>query len=597
MKKRKIVITLLSMIMLISIWGMIASAEPQNTPTATMPSASATPDATVTPLTTAEPTATPTADELLYKEIKAISEETNVGEKDETFTGNINVYMNWGTVGPLYSLLNIYQDLDKAKAAGEEPTKTFMWYERPQTIDYTKLPEHVVLMNVIDSKYDSGKNNADNSKKCMGFMMKVFETYPNAHYTLYTDDLRAQYEFLMMNYAGITNYNVIIESDGTASYSRIKEFYKGDKPTITENVISNLNTYNYHYSYFKDQISNKRVDPAFLSSNGAGSDYMYAQAKQEHVKYWIQWPEMVASDVDGMNDYLTNEYGINFVKKHHNEMYESLTETSKSDFMNAVLSAAMGSSYPENTDFKKIYDETYFSGYADESKKYMIISGTSTSGEGSSEKFEERVNNVIEYFGDDYVYLYKPHPRYPASEVAGRTEFLESKGITELPAQTPMETILWTYPKVSVGGYSSSLYMSATTKGQVKFFFAENGDSLGAPLPDLYKLGYFDDAVFFNPDVVIKPTEGVDMSYDDGTITFSENIDSGKLLAVQYDSSNCLENIKVYDVENSNTFALPENDVKEFNGEVSFMLWNNLQDMTPIANLKKVSFVEIVSKP
>lgn len=100
---------------------------------------------------------------------------------------------------------------------------------------------------------------------------------------------------------------------------------------------------------------------------------------------------------------MTNDYGVNFVKKVHNEMYASLTEDSKKAFMNEVLSAAMESDYSKDTDFKALYDNTYFPGYVDGSKKYMIISGTSPSGEGSSAAFEERVNNVMNYFGDEYI--------------------------------------------------------------------------------------------------------------------------------------------------------------------------------------------------
>lgn len=100
---------------------------------------------------------------------------------------------------------------------------------------------------------------------------------------------------------------------------------------------------------------------------------------------------------------MTNDYVVNFIKKVHNEMYASLTEDSKKVFMNEVLSAAMGSDYSKDTDFKALYDNTYFPGYADGSKKYMIISGTSPSGEGSSAAFEERVNNVMNYFGDEYI--------------------------------------------------------------------------------------------------------------------------------------------------------------------------------------------------
>ena len=41
-------------------------------------------------------------------------------------------------------------------------------------------------------------------------------------------------------------------------------------------------------------------------------------------------------------------------------MYASLTEDSKKVFMNEVLSAAMGSDYSKDTDFKALYDNTYF---------------------------------------------------------------------------------------------------------------------------------------------------------------------------------------------------------------------------------------------
>lgn len=625
-KLKKMIVAVITMVMMsTSFTGLAIQASAENTteaiavptsvPTATpittvIPTQAATTEPTTEPTIepTTEPTQTPiatkepTADEKLYAEIRSIADKTNVGEKDETFTDNINVYMDWGTVGPLYSLLNIYQDLDNATKEGKEPTKTFMWYERPSTIDYKKLPEHVVLMNEIDPYYDAAGHNAENTKKCMGFLMKVYETYPNAHYTFYTDDLRSSYEFLMMNYNGITNYDIVIESDGTASYTYVKSnLYPNVDASNTEEALKAVKTSladkDFRYSSFKNQMKNKHVQDAFLSNNGAASDCMWSLGKQDNAQYWLQWPELVGSAVSGLNDYLTNDYGVNFVKKVHNEMYASLTEDSKKAFMNAVLSAAMGSDYSEDTDFKALYDNTYFPGYADGSKKYMIISGTSPSGEGSSAAFEERVNNVMNYFGDEYVYLYKPHPRWAASKVDGRVAFLESKGIKELPAQTPMETILWAYPNVSVGGYSSSLYMSATTKGQVKFFFAANGNSLGTPLPDLYNLGYFDDAIFFNPDVVTKFDVTAIGKYADKvkvqkelkndkmtfTITSVDNSDLPEvtLYTAEYDENGKLLGVKLNNGEVADGTLTITSDFPE-TSNYKFMLWDDTK--CPLTN-------------
>ena len=497
------------------------SAEPSSEPT-TEPSAapsaepSSEPSAEPSIVPTVEPTTEPgpslsPEDAALLEEIETIAANTNVGEKDESFTGNINVYMNWGTVSPLYSLLNVYTDIDEAKKEGREPTKSFMWYERAATANEKLLPENVTLMNNIDAKYNNGANNAENTKQCMGFFRKVYETYPNAHYTLFTDDLRAQYEFLMMNYNGVPKeqYNVVLGTDGTATYSMIKNYlYKNSDPTDVDQVMGDVNSnwdwYAYWYHEYQKRISNHQVEQSrFINTNGGASFVVWEQASQDNVEYWVQWPQLMVSDVEGLNEYLQSKMHI--VEKHHNDMYAALSEESKKEFLNLVLAGSFrDTEYPTDTDFKAMYDEQYFPGYS-EGKKYMIISGTSKDGENPA--FEESVDAVMNYFGDEYTYLYKPHPAWPAKNVEGREEYLKSKGIVELPAQTPMEVILWTYPNVNVGGYNSSLYMSATTKGQVKFFLSPGVEALTAPLPDLYDLGYYDDAIFFNPDPILpEPT-------------------------------------------------------------------------------------------
>lgn len=550
-----------------------------------------------------------TENDSIYNEICTIADSVNVGEKDESFTGNINIYMNWGTVSPLYSLLNVFMDIDEAKKNGTEPTKSFMWYERPSTADEKLLPENVTLMNDIDEKYNSGKLNAENTKKCMGYVKKVYETYPNAHYTLFTDDLRAQYELCLMTYNGIpeSQYNVILGSDGIASYTTMNSYLLSglDQDKVGESTEESgkfndkWNYYAYWYHEYKKRMANHDFwDQRFLNSNGGGTYIMWEEASQDNVEYWIQWPQLLKVNVGGLQELLNEK--MNLVEKHHNDMYASLSDKSKEDFLNLVLAGAFkGSDYPEGTNFKELYDTTYMPGYADKSKKYMIISGTSQAGEGDTtgKNFEARVDAVIKEFGDEYTYLYKPHPRWPASSIQGRQEYLDSKGIVELPAQTPMEVLLWTYPEVYVGGYSSSLYMSATTKGQVKFFLAAGPKSLSDPLPAIYDLGYFDDAVFFNPDPIkntpepsaeptIKPSSepnGFSVKYAEGNaeVKVPENGTYCVVFASYKDGA--LAGIKTITKEfNAGTETVtPEGFSETDTDNVKVMLWDTVNSLSP----------------
>lgn len=482
-----------------------ASAAPSSSPVVSA-SPSATPEVPSSPT----PTSTPTADQLLETEIQSIADNTDLGvEKDEEFTGNINVYMNWGTLSPLYSILNIWTDIDAAKTENRQPTLTYMWYERPNTANETLLPANVHLMNKIDAKYNSGANNAENTKQCMGYIKKVFETYPNAHYKLFTDDLRAQYEFLMMNYTGIPaeQYEVVLGTDGTATYSFIKNYlFQGKTPENVEAAEANNNWdwYAYWYNEYKRRITNHNVEQSrFINNNGGASFVMWAEASQSNVQYWLQWPQLLVSDDEQITQYLQTR--MNLVEKHHNDIYTALSEQSKKEFVNCVLAGSFKGveGYTNETDYKKMYDETYFPNYTT-GGKYMIIAGTSVSGMGSLDAFKERINAIKAYYGDEYTYLMKPHPAWTTNKVEaqwpGYSAFLNEAGITELPAQTPMEVLMWIYPNAKVGGYPGSTFMSATGDKQLQFFFAEGVSNLPAPLPDMFAHNLFGNEVkFFNP--------------------------------------------------------------------------------------------------
>ena len=101
---------------------------------------------------------------------------------------------------------------------------------------------------------------------------------------------------------------------------------------------------------------------------------------------------------------------------------------------------------------------------------------------------------IIDSYGNEYIILYKPHPRaIPTQE---QEEFFNSLDIKVLPGRLPMEAISFVYPNLKLGGFGSSLYLSVD-KGKTLFFIANNKQELVSPLDELYD-SLFSDAKFYN---------------------------------------------------------------------------------------------------
>lgn len=590
--KRKVAVTLV-ITMLVALFpamnfaqNSVLAEEPSNVPSAaptteatvapsTAPTAEATivPTAAVTVMPTAEPTVAPSTNptgtpELSLKErIDALAQTLDVGETDDAYTGDINFYITFGSLPTLYALLAAYTDVDQAVQNDTQPAKGYMWYQRGATVDPETLPENITMMEEVNANqyYD-----VSYTEKFMAYALKLYQTYPNAHFNLYCDDLRAQLEIMLFTYNQIPEeqYNVHFVSDGTGSYSTIKAY------------LESWGTYAGWYETLKNEAAQGTLRNGFFDGTLMSYGYVACSAaREENVDYWLQFPELIT--ING--EYADYFEQLNKIKKLPNTMYAELSQEQKDNFMNAVLKATGLT--------KQEYDQNFFPGYA-EGTKYMIISGTSPSGEGSSEQFKTAVNNIIEYYGEDYTYLYKPHPSWPASKVEGRVEYLQSKSITELPAQTPMECLLWAYPEVEVGGYSSSLYMSAT-EGQVQFFIAAGPSSLGNPLPAIYNLGFYDDAVFFTP-APYQPKASI--TYNEGIIEIQGNYTNAVLIAGVYEN-DILVHTELFDVEGTQdgTQTVDLTDAVFGDGvKVKFMLWNTLGKMTPKAESKSIEIPAVV---
>ena len=74
--------------------------------------------------------------------------------------------------------------------------------------------------------------------------------------------------------------------------------------------------------------------------------------------------------------------------------------------------------------------------------------------------------------------------------------YLAEVKVETLPRRTPAELFLWLYKNVDFGGFTSSLFMSASLE-QTRFFYADGPENLANPTNLLAANGAYDNAVYF----------------------------------------------------------------------------------------------------
>ena len=167
----------------------------------------------------------------------------------------------------------------------------------------------------------------------------------------------------------------------------------------------------------------------------------------------------------------------------------------REQFDNAVLSSSSSSI------------EYYNSQFLNRDKEILIITGTNIAGLETNVPY---IDQVIEDFGDTHYLYFKPHPSYPPN--SDLLAYFAEYNITVLPHRTPMEAIMWMFPEVYVGGYNSSLYMSAEY-GQTLFFLG----NIGSPITDLRDYGHFDNVVYYTAGTMLSGTIQRDSEKTGGT--------------------------------------------------------------------------------
>lgn len=327
-----------------------------------------------------------------------------------------------------------------------EKIPTFVWFKRSEAWDYSKMPENVYTIPTVSAgKIKSNANQREIYSETTKWVKELYEINPSSKFNFYYNDYYA-YGW-MQTAIGLDlpteNYKVVLLSDGTASFSYFNEHF--DNANYQTEYAKMLNDYQTLKTQIKNKGTYKEDKGGYAISAGDVREYAYLMAKEEsNVEWWLtrvsgtlapNTPE-VYSEVEA----LVNEGKIKV--KDLNTLLKALEEE-------------------EKVELKALYNfsDTMFEKAANEDKKIMVILGTWTDTEKST-NFDDYVKAVQKYYGDNYVYYYKGHPKNPTNSVAGKLEHLADLGLIDVDSTIPAELIFFFNPDAYCTGYQSSTFVS-----------------------------------------------------------------------------------------------------------------------------------------
>jgi len=338
------------------------------------------------------------------------------------------------------------EDNGIGKNASGEEIPTFVWFKRSEAWDYSKMPENVfTIPTATASEITGNTDQREIYQKTSEWVKELYEINPDSKFNLYYNDFFAYgwMQATIGNGLPTENYKVVLLSDGTASFSYFNQHFDNDDyQTEYEKML-------VKYNKLKKQIAKEKTykqdtDKFVISAENA-REYAYIMAKEEsNVEWWLtRVSGTLAPNTPAAYAEVESLVSSGKIKvKDLNTLLKALTEE-------------------EKTDLKTLYNfsDTMFEKAAQENKEIMVILGTWTDTENST-NFDQYVKAVQKYYGDDYVYYYKGHPKNPTNSVKGKLAHLKSLNLIDVDSTIPAELIFFFNPNAYCTGYQSSTFVS-----------------------------------------------------------------------------------------------------------------------------------------
>lgn len=363
------------------------------------------------------------------KVVGVVAEEYNLAPLAATFPVTLYTMSLW----------------DISQQADGDPIPTIICLERSQQYDWNNLPEMVyplpsaTIEDVTTSKANLWKLQLSPMKQ---YVKDLYELNPDSHFNYYVNDLYATgiANLFIANGIPESKYNAFLLSDGAATRVRFTNLYDVDDPQSKYDQLA------AHWQAVKDTAKNTGgIQEELLV------DYGYVIAKEEsNVEWWMSRPDYIA---------LSNEEGNVNQKTFMDAFDEVWAEKIKDKRINDMLLALQAKGDDVVAEFKAIYNfsDSYFSKAEEANKEVMMILGAGLGREGDLKNY---ILFLKEYYGDEYIYYYKGHPRTPTMMYPDKLEMLEELDVIDVDSSVAAELIMFFNPGIYLSGYSSTSFES-----------------------------------------------------------------------------------------------------------------------------------------
>lgn len=377
-----------------------------------------------------------------------------------------NIYAVNGTLPTLMIGMDLVDNCD---------VPSFVFYAREGTLNdvvLSKINPQIVFSEYIGS-YSSIKS--DLPKEMAEYVKSILKVDPKAHFNLIVDEYRGWLEFPAFVELGLSydDYSVKYYSDGTLSYVTQYDILDDDsydlfldEQDLYNEIIKTIRNDKKQYEDFDYLINDKVGVTDGILDYEYDANFILLATLRENTEYFLQYPDLITFKDERVRDVMKN---ANLKKINVNDAFNELSDSEKNNFFKLI-----------NFD-KKSFDKKYFNS---KNNKYLIITGTNPFyGNYNDSKFYAMINKIVGDYGNEYKIMYKPHPSALPND--SQTKFFKDLDIDVLPGKMPMEAITFVYNDLKLGGFPSSLYMSADSSATL-FFFADGKDKLVSPLNELY---------------------------------------------------------------------------------------------------------------
>lgn len=395
-----------------------------------------------------------------------------------TKTMKVNLSADEYNIAPITATMPVTLftlSLDEITNKGAIPT--FVWFKRSGAWDWTKLPQNVYEVPVATAEQFLNSDQNIMYSSTSKWVKELYEINKNSKFNFYYNDYYA-YGWMQATIAnGIPaeNYKVTLLSDGTASFNYF------NKHLNNANYASNYEAMKTNYLKLKNEIASKKKytesSKGFTIDANTLREYAFVMAKEEpNVEWWLTRANGTlgtyvvdsATNKTVYSEFVQPTEGSAIQVKDLKTLLVRIdprVNTSNAGKTDEEIEAMVADRWFKKADLKSLYkfSDTMFEKAEEEHKQVMVILGTWTETE-QADYFDNYVKAIKAYYGDNYVYYYKGHPKNPTDTVEGKRAHLESLGLIDIDSTIPAELIFFFNPEAFGSGYQSSTFLSVSAE-------------------------------------------------------------------------------------------------------------------------------------